>query len=154
LEPDDRLCLNFNAAQEAAKEALREASPDNPVSRVARAKIIKELADDPQRYILEKLEAIEARLASSFASSQRLGLQVNLFFALIRHGRVTTKAISKALVNMDPQINNILVDWGDPTFVLVFFTTDFDVPEYKLQAALEKAGAEIMHFWKVRRDVA
>lgn len=49
----------------ALEEALRESEPDNPVYRVAKAKVMKEVAasDDTQRYILERLERIEMAVA-------------------------------------------------------------------------------------------
>src|SRR3954468_24076525 len=78
-------------------------------------------------------------MASTMAIT-RIRHQGYLFFALIRHGGVTTKSLTKTLMTKDVQVNNITVDWSNSAFVLVFFTADFDIPEYKLQTALEHGG--------------
>lgn len=50
--------------REAVKVALRDGPPDNPIYRVAKANVMKEVtADSAQAFVLERLEAIEARLA-------------------------------------------------------------------------------------------
>ena len=47
----------------ACKFALKEEQPDNPIYRAAQTVLIKEVAqDDPQRYIMSKLEDLEAAI--------------------------------------------------------------------------------------------
>ncbi len=56
-----------------AKNALGDEEPDNPVYRVAKSSVMKEVtpSDDAQRYIIERLDSIESRLAQPHVRERR-----------------------------------------------------------------------------------
>ena len=52
--------------RKALQEAFKDKAPDNPIYRVIKSKIMKDVAatDDTQKYILGRLETIESKLSS------------------------------------------------------------------------------------------
>lgn len=59
--------------RQVVPEALKAVEPDNPIYRVAKSKVMKDVAaaDDTQHYILDRLEGIETRISALAASARR-----------------------------------------------------------------------------------
>lgn len=86
----------------ALNEAVDDREPDNPVYRVAKSKVMKEIAgtDDTQKYILERLETIGAAV-SAIGRSLRPVVEVGLtkfpYLITVKPGEHTADKLSGLL---------------------------------------------------------
>jgi hypothetical protein len=126
--------------RQSLQEALREAEPDNPIYRVAKASIMRNIqaTDDTQKYILDRLEVIQsvlARLDGSTRRNSKLPSRAGEFTILLQGSAVAVERFGHRLMG-----RGIISEWrmsprGKDTFE--FSAKDLVDIDYAITAAAE-----------------
>jgi hypothetical protein len=126
----------------ALKEALKEKEPDNPVYRVAKSKVMKEVtaSDDTQRYILERLEQIETAVAERGRPPARSSLD-NIEYQLKIEGSSVSMGRFFQRIESLPSVRFSALDVQSGEIVL---QTPVSIPARMFNAIAEETGVKLV----------
>jgi hypothetical protein len=132
--------------RQAARDALDDELPDNPIYSAALAKVMKEVIpkNDAQTYILDRLDKIE-RVLGDLRSEVSLTKSVSgwEFFMKLKGLLESAESILKELSRYEPKAKLKLHPSKDGTFSIEADTPTF-MPERLLQLLTEKYGCEFI----------
>ena len=139
--------------QEAVRDSAEEAEPDNPIYRVVASRIMKDITppDDTQRYILERLESLEAtvnRAASRARKAPTMPSERHLYNNVVLRGeRGTILDKSKIMVERMDQaftLRGYRISPIDDTVCRIDFACEHVATEMFIGELAEEQGLEVL----------
>ena len=139
--------------RETIAAAEKDQEPDNPIYRVAKSKVMNDVAasDDTQKYILDRLETIESAISFLSASSRRPAPRSRnqrpeeyMYFAEIITGDLNEEEVCDALREEFEATAACQTIGGDPT--KLGFDAKRSITEKEFRSAVEKHGAQLGAF--------
>lgn len=138
----------------ALKEAVDDLEPDNPVYRVAKSKVMKDVAatNDMQQYILDRLDTIESALTS--LTSQKVGRQQTPKRKPPRYEEfpyyIEVEAPEGNRENFADMLDQQLSmgRWlrSDSKPMKIGFDSSIDITEESIRLVVEKLGGQLLIF--------